>query len=54
MDKRFLSIWHIYNLSTCGIDKKIMSILGMEKDIFVYNAFGKKIIYRIDIFFFAL
>ena len=27
----FLSIRHIDNLSSCGIDKRIMSILGIDK-----------------------
>ena len=41
MDKRFLSIRHVDHLSTCAIDKKVFSILGIYKDMFVYNAYGQ-------------
>ena len=38
-DKRFLSIWHIYYVSTCGIYKNFMLILGII--IFVFIAYGQ-------------
>ena len=40
MEKRLLFIWHTDNLSTCGINI-LMSILGTDKIIIVYTAYGK-------------
>ena len=40
MNKRFLSILHADNFSTCGMDN-VLLILGMEKIIFVYIAYGQ-------------
>ena len=41
IDKRFLYICHIDNVSICGIDIKFMSILGIDKlsILCIYNTF---------------
>ena len=39
LEKRFYSIWNRYNFYACAIDKKSLSILGIDKIIFSYIAY---------------